>query len=314
MTWGEKRFNNLDYYLKSQFGEKIYKVSLDGGFTCPNRDGKISSNACIFCSESGSGEFAGDREKNIFQQVEEQIDFLNKGKDKKYIAYFQNFTGTYGEIHYLRELYNKVLKHPNIVGLAIGTRADCLDDEVLELLAELNKKTHLYIEIGLQSSKDETAEIINRGYKTEIFSEKTKKLRELGIKVVAHVIIGLPKETELDILNTIKFLNETKVWGIKLHLLYILKNTRLYDYYEKEHFHILKKDEYIELIVKIIGILNENIVIHRLTGDAPWKDLFEPKWSTDKRGILNSINKALKENEIYQGKYQNKSYNEVEEL
>lgn len=302
MFWGEKRFNNLDFYLKNSFGEKIFKVSLDGGFTCPNRDGTLSYKGCIFCSESGSGEFAGNRKNTIFNQIEEQIKFLGKGKDKKYIAYFQNFTGTYGKIEYLKNIYEEALKHPSIVGLAIATRADCLNKEVLELLDDLNKRTHLWIEIGLQSSNDETAKIINRGYETRVFSEKMEKLRKLNIKVVSHVIIGLPNETEKDVFNTIKFLNKEKTWGIKLHLLYILNNTELYEYYKKESFKILKKEEYIKFICEIITLADENIVIHRLTGDAPWKDLIEPIWSTDKRGILNGINRYLKENDIYQGK------------
>ena len=303
MNWGEKRFNSLDYYLKNSFGEKVFKVSLDGGFTCPNRDGTLSTQGCIFCSESGSGEFTGDRKNSIYKQIDEQIQFLEKGKEKKYIAYFQNFTGTYGNVEYLRSIYEEALTHPNIVGLAIATRADCLDNEVLELLDELNKKTHLWIEIGLQSSNDTSAKIINRGYETIVFSEKMKVLHKLDIKVVAHVIIGLPNEKVEDMLETIKFINESKVWGTKLHLLYILKNTKLHELYEKEKFRIFSKEEYIELIVKIIGILDENIVIHRLTGDAPWKDLLEPKWSTDKKGILNGINRLLKEKESYQGKF-----------
>ena len=303
MNWGEKRFNSLDYYLKNSFGEKVFKVSLDGGFTCPNRDGTLSTQGCIFCSESGSGEFTGDRKNSIYKQIDEQIQFLEKGKEKKYIAYFQNFTGTYGNVEYLRSIYEEALTHPNIVGLAIATRADCLDNEVLELLDELNKKTHLWIEIGLQSSNDTSAKLINRGYETIVFSEKMKALHKLDIKVVAHVIIGLPNEKVEDMLETIKFINESKVWGTKLHLLYIIKNTKLHELYEKEKFRIFSKEEYIELIVKIIGILDENIVIHRLTGDAPWKDLLEPKWSTDKKGILNGINRLLKEKESYQGKF-----------
>lgn len=302
MTWGEKNYNNIDYYLKKEFGEKIFKVSLDGGFTCPNRDGTISNEGCIFCSETGSGEFAGSRRKSINQQIDEQIIFLNKGQDKKYIAYFQNFTGTYGDIEYLRKIYYEALQHKNIVGLAIATRGDCLGQEVIELLSELNQKTHLWIEIGLQSSNDKSAELINRGYTTEIFSEKIKELSKNNIKVVCHVILGIPFESKKETLETIKYINNKNIWGIKLHLLYILKNTRLSKLYEKEKFMTYTKEEYIEVISEIIGILDKSIVIHRLTGDAPWKDLEEPKWSTDKRGILNGITKYLKENNIYQGK------------
>ncbi len=302
MNWGEKRFNNLDFYLKNYFGEKVYKVSLDGGFTCPNRDGKLSFDGCIFCSDSGSGEFAGDKSQKIYNQIEKQMEFLGKGKDKKYIAYFQNFTGTYGDINYLREIYESALSHENIVGIAIGTRADCLDLEVIELLRELNKRTLLWIEIGLQSSKDETAILINRGYKTELFEKKVKELQSYNIKIVAHVIIGLPFEEEKDILKTINLLNKLGVWGVKIHLMYILKNTKLHKLYLEKAFKLMSKDEYVSLVAEIIGRLSKDIVIHRLTGDAPWKDLFEPKWSTDKRGILNQITKELKEKNIYQGK------------
>ena len=302
MIWGEKSFNNIDYYLKEKFGEKIFKVSLDGGFTCPNRDGTLSYKGCIFCSESGSGEFAGDRKNSKTNQINEQIKFLEKGVDKKYIAYFQNFTGTYGNIDYLRTIYEEAIKHPNIVGIAIATRADCLSEEVLGLLSEFNKKTHLWIEIGLQTVNDKTAEIINRGYKTEIFTEKMKELNKRNIKVVIHVIIGLPNENKNDVFSTIDYINEQKTWGIKLHLLYILKNTGLFEYYKSNPFEIMKKEEYISLVTEIISRLDKKIVIHRLTGDAPWKDLYEPKWSTDKRGILNGINKFLKEKKIYQGK------------
>lgn len=302
MIWGEKSFNNIDYYLKEKFGEKIFKVSLDGGFTCPNRDGTLSYKGCIFCSESGSGEFAGNRKNSITNQINEQIKFLEKGVDKKYIAYFQNFTGTYGNIDYLRSVYEEAIKHPNIVGLAIATRADCLSEEVLGLLSKFNEKTHLWIEIGLQTVNDKTAEIINRGYKTEIFTEKMKELNKRNIKVVTHVIIGLPNENKNDVFSTIDYINEQKTWGIKLHLLYILKNTGLFEYYKSNPFEIMKKEEYISLVTEIISRLDKKIVIHRLTGDAPWKDLYEPKWSTDKRGILNGINKLLKEKKIYQGK------------
>ena len=302
MVWGEKSFNNIDYYLKEKFGEKIFKVSLDGGFTCPNRDGTLSYKGCIFCSESGSGEFTGNRKNSITNQINEQIKFLEKGVDKKYIAYFQNFTGTYGNIDYLRSVYEEAIKHPNIVGLAIATRADCLSEEVLGLLSEFNEKTHLWIEIGLQTVNDKTAEIINRGYKTEIFTEKMKELNKRNIKVVTHVIIGLPNENKNDVFSTIDYINEQKTWGIKLHLLYILKNTGLFEYYKSNPFEIMKKEEYISLVTEIISRLDKKIVIHRLTGDAPWKDLYEPKWSTDKRGILNGINKLLKEKKIYQGK------------
>lgn len=302
MRWGEKRYNSLNYELRSEFGEKIFKVSLDGGFTCPNRDGTISHKGCIFCNDSGSGDFAGDRRKTITDQIDEQIEFLGKGRDKKYIAYFQNFTNTYGDIEYLRKIYEEAMEHPGIVGLAISTRADCLPDEVVELLKELNKKTFLWIEIGLQSIHDKSAEVINRGYAFDVFDSNIPKLAEAGIRVVVHVIVGLPRETKEETLETIKYLSSIDVWGVKIHLLHIIKDTELQRYYLEKPFKLYEKDEYIEFVVELIEHLNPNIVIHRLTGDGTWATLFAPMWSTDKRGVLNGINSLLKKKDTCQGR------------
>lgn len=302
MKWGEKRFNNLDYQLKKEFGEKVYKVSIDAGFSCPNRDGTISSKGCIFCSDKGSGEFAGDRCESIYSQIEKQISFLNKGKDKKYIAYFQNFTNTYADVIYLKKVYTEALGHKNIVGIAIATRADCLDEEVINLIDYFNKRTFLWLEIGLQTIHNRTAEIINRGYKIDLFERKMATLADIKIKVVIHLIFGLPFETYEDIKLSIKKMNDYNIWGIKIHLLYIIKNTELYKYYMNRQFKIFKKDEYISMVVDMLEILDKDIVIHRLTGDGMKETLFEPKWSLNKRAVLNGINSLLKKRNTWQGK------------
>lgn len=298
-----ERFYKLNTYLKEKFNEKTYKVSLDGGFTCPNRDGKISNKGCLFCSDVGSGEFAGNRKKTITEQIDEQLEFIkSKVKDGKVIAYFQNFTNTYGNVEYLRKIYYEALSHERVIGIAIATRPDCLDDEIIELLDEINKKYFLWIELGLQTVNDDIANIINRGYKTEVYRDITKKLNEKNIKFVTHMIIGLPNEKKEDLYNTVKLINDVHSWGIKIHLLYILKNSNLLRYYEKNLFKVYDKDEYEDTIVELLNILSPEIVIHRLTGDAKKDELFAPLWSTNKRGILNSIEKKLKATNSYQGK------------
>ena len=298
-----ERFYKLNTYLKEKFNEKIYKVSLDGGFTCPNRDGKISNKGCLFCSDVGSGEFAGNRKKSITEQINEQLEFIkNKVQDGKVIAYFQNFTNTYGNIEYLKKIYYEALSHERVIGIAIATRPDCLDDEIINLLDEINKKYFLWIELGLQTANDDIANIINRGYKTEVYIDITKKLNEKNIKFVTHMIIGLPNEEKEDLYNTVKLINDVQSWGIKIHLLYILKNSNLLRYYEKTPFKIYEKEEYEDTIVELLNILSPKIVIHRLTGDAKKDELFAPLWSTNKRGILNSIEKKLKATNSYQGK------------
>lgn len=298
-----ERFYKLNTYLKEKFNGKIYKVSLDGGFTCPNRDGKISNKGCLFCSDVGSGEFAGNRKKSITEQINEQLEFIkNKVQDGKVIAYFQNFTNTYGNIEYLKKIYYEALSHERVIGIAIATRPDCLDDEIINLLDEINKKYFLWIELGLQTANDDIANIINRGYKTEVYIDIAKKLNEKNIKFVTHMIIGLPNEEKEDLYNTVKLINDVQSWGIKIHLLYILKNSNLLRYYEKTPFKIYEKEEYEDTIVELLNILSPKIVIHRLTGDAKKDELFAPLWSTNKRGILNSIEKKLKASNSYQGK------------
>lgn len=297
------RFYSLNNYLKEKFGHKIYKVSLDGGFTCPNRDGKISYKGCLFCSDRGSGEFTGERGKSITEQIDEQLEFIyKKNSDNDVIAYFQNFTNTYAPIDYLRKIYYEALSHEKVIGIAIATRPDCLDDEILNLLSEINEKFFLWIELGLQTAENNIAKIINRGYDTDCYINICKKLNERNIKFVTHMIVGLPQETKENLFDTIDLINNVNSWGIKIHLLYILKNSRLEKYYKENPFKIYEKDEYTEIVTELIERLNPNIVIHRLTGDAKKDELFMPLWSADKRNVLNEIQKKLKIKNIFQGK------------
>ena len=293
----------LNDFLKEKFNEKIYKVSLDGGFTCPNRDGKVSRGGCIFCSENGSGDFTATKLKSIHAQIEEQIDLVSKKyKGDKYIAYFQNFTNTYAEVSYLRKIYEEALSHEKIVGLAIATRPDCLGDDVLELLAELNKKTFLWVELGLQTLNDYVAKYFNRAYETEIYKEASEKLNRLNIKFVTHIIIGLPKEENDDYLKTAIFAQNCGTWGIKLHLMYVVKNTPLEKLYLNGGLKVNTKEEYVEKVVNVLENISSEIVVHRLTGDGDRETLVAPLWSIKKIDVLNSIHKELKRRNTYQGK------------
>ena len=300
------KFYKLNSFLKENFKEKIYKVSLDGGFTCPNRDGKISNKGCLFCSDKGSGEFAGDRCKTITAQIDEQIDFMkDKIGSSKVIAYFQNFTNTYGDIEYLRKIYYEALNHEKVIGIAIATRPDCLSDDVINLLDEINKKYFLWVELGLQTANDSIGKIINRGYDTTVYIDSCRILNEKNIKFVTHMIVGLPNEEKKDLYDTIDLINSVKSWGIKIHLLYILKNSKLLNYYQQNPFKIYEKDEYENTVIELLERLSPSIVVHRLTGDAKKDELFEPLWSLNKRSILNSIEKKLKSSKSYQGKFFN---------
>ena len=293
----------LNDFLKEKFNEKIYKVSLDGGFTCPNRDGKVSKGGCIFCSENGSGDFTATKLKSIHAQIEEQIDLVSKKyKGDKYIAYFQNFTNTYAEVSYLRKIYQEALSHEKIVGLAIATRPDCLGDDVLELLAELNKKTFLWVELGLQTVNDDVAKYFNRAYETEIYKEASEKLNRLDIKFVTHIIIGLPKEEDDDYLKTAIFAQNCGTWGIKIHLMYVVKNTPLEKLYLNGGLKVNTKEEYVEKVINILENISSEVVVHRMTGDGDRQTLVAPLWSIKKIDVLNSIHKELKRRNTYQGK------------
>lgn len=293
-----RRFYSLNDFFKDEFKDKIFKVSLDGGFTCPNRDGKVAHGGCIFCSDVGSGEFAGNRRKSITEQIDEQLEFLkDKVKDKKVIAYFQNFTNTYGDVEYLREIYYEALNHPKVLGLAIGTRPDCIEDDTLELLKEINEKHFFWIELGLQTIDDKVAKIINRGYPLSTYIETSKKLKDSGIKFVTHMIVGLPTEEREDILNTAKCIVQSGAWGIKIHSLHIIKGTPLERLYNDKKFKVFTLDEYVDIVVTILKLLPDKMVVHRVTGDGKKDEVVEPKWSLNKRKVLNEIEKELKKRE-----------------
>lgn len=305
--WGDKPYNSLNYYLRDKFNEKVFKISIDGGFSCPNRDGKISKGGCIFCSEKGSGDYAGDRNKSIREQfidIEHQMN--KKWKKGKYIMYFQAYTNTYAQVDELRKKYQEALEvNENVVGIAIATRPDCLNEDVLNLLDEFSKKTFLWIELGLQTIHEKSAEYINRGYDLKLFEEKINELNKRDIKVVAHHIIGIPGESKDEILASVKYLSETPIWGIKFHLLHVMKNTKLADEFFRGKFNTLSKENYIEIVCKSIGMLREDIVIHRITGDAPRNLLISPMWSLKKWEVLNGIHNYLDKEKIYQGLYYN---------
>lgn len=287
------KYTTLNNYLKDRFGTKVYKLALDGGFTCPNRDGAIDTRGCIFCSKGGSGDFAESRSLSITEQIEKGKERVSKKiKDGKYIAYFQAFTNTYAPIDYLKEIYTKAIIHPDIVALSIGTRPDCLGDDVLELLNELNKIKPIFVELGLQTINEETAKYIRRGYTLDVYDKAVESLHKIGINVVTHIIIGLPNETKEDMLKSVKYACRVTD-GIKLQLLHVLKDTDLAIEYENNKFQILTLEEYTDIIVDCVRIIPENVVIHRLTGDGAKKDLIAPLWSANKKNVLNTINKAL---------------------
>lgn len=308
MMWNDKAFHSLNYELKKVFKEKIIKLSIDGNFTCPNRDGKISTDGCIFCSESGSGDFTSGRHLSISEQIQKQKDMLSsKWANGKYIAYFQNFTSTYDTIDSLKKKYEEALLCEDIVGIAIATRPDCIDSEILEYLSELNNKTFLWIELGLQSIHEKSSSFIRRGYELEVFETTFTALKNRDIKTVVHLISNLPTESEEDFLESVKYISKLKPWGVKIHLLHILKNTDLYNYYLNNPFNFMTADEYIAFICKSLSLLHPDIVIHRLTGDGKKEDLVAPTWPLNKRYVLNGIDKYLKENKLFQGS----SYNEI---
>lgn len=294
----------MNSFLKEKFGEKVFKISLDGGFSCPNRDGKISNTGCIFCSERGSGDFAGNRKFSISRQFEDIKNMMKKKwKKGEYIAYFQAYTNTYGDIDTLKAKYDEALSQEDVVGLAIATRPDCIDDDILNLLQEYNNKTYLWIELGLQTVHDDTAKLINRGYNLNVFEKALERLRLKNIDVVVHTIFGLPGENQKDMLDTIKYISKKDIQGIKMHLLHLMEYTPLMRLYEAGKLNFMSQEEYIDVVCKAISILREDIVIHRLTGDAPRSLLVEPKWSIKKWEILNAIDNRLKSENIYQGLY-----------
>ena len=301
--WGEKRYYSLDYYIKETYGEKLYKLSLDGGMTCPNRDGSIDNRGCIFCSAGGSGDFAGDRRLSIREQISEAKHLVSrKHTGSSYIAYFQAYTNTYAPVDYLEKIFTEAISEPDIRILSIATRPDCLSYEVLELLSRLNQIKPLWVELGLQTMHKKSADFIRRGYDLDVFEKAVYDLKNIGITVITHVILCLPDENTTMMLETISYLNELPIDGIKLQLLHILKGTDLANVYEANPFSLPNLEEYVELLGQIISHLREDIVIHRLTGDGPKSLLIAPLWTGNKRLVLNHIQKYLKDADIWQGK------------
>lgn len=289
------KYTTLNSYLKNKFGCKVYKLAVDGGFTCPNRDGTLGTRGCIFCSRGGSGEFAESKEKSVTQQIDDGKKRVEKKiKNGKYIAYFQAFTNTYAPVCKLKSLYTEAINHPDIVALSIGTRPDCLGNDVLELLDEMNKIKPVFIELGLQTIHEDTAQYIRRGYPLEVYDKAVDDLHKIGINVVTHLIIGLPGESEQDILQSVEYVCK-KTDGIKLQLLHILEGTDLADEYRECKVDVLSLEEYTSIIKHCVEIIPDNVVIHRLTGDGAKKDLIAPLWSADKKHVLNTINKAIEE-------------------
>lgn len=296
-TLDNKRYHTFNYFLKEKFGKKVFKVALDAGFTCPNK----KSGGCIFCSE-GSKSNITDRKKSVLEQFEEVKNImLKKWPDSYYIPYLQANTNTYESIDKLKEIYEPLLKLNNIVGFAIATRPDCITDEVLEYLKDINKRTFLMVELGLQSSKDKTLDFINRGHDVKCFDRMVKKLKDNNIFVVAHIINGLPYESKEDMVNTVKHINDLNVDAIKIHMLHVIRNTRLEKIYEETSFHILTKQEYIDIVCDELTYLKPEIVIERITGDPIIEDLITPTWLTKKFVLLNDIDKEMKKRNIYQG-------------
>lgn len=303
MRWGEKRYYSFDFYLKQTFGKKLYKLSLNGGMTCPNRDGKLDTRGCIFCSRGGSGDFATSSKLSVTDQIEEGKKQVSaKYKGSSYIAYFQAYTNTYAPVSYLREMFSEAIHHPDICVLSIATRPDCLSEEVISLLAELNQIKPVWVELGLQTIHEETAKFIRRGYPLSVFETSVKNLRDSGITVIVHTIIGLPRETPSMILDTIKYLNTQDIQGVKLQLLHVLENTDLADYYIEHPFRIPTMEEYFSLLSECICFLRPDIVIHRLTGDGPKNILIAPLWSANKKQVLNQMQAWFRQHDIWQGK------------
>ena len=303
IRWGEKPYHSMDYDLKKIYNEKVYKITLDGGMTCPNRDGKVGTRGCIFCSVKGSGDFAGSRKDPISLQLKKGKEALNSKRHvSSYIAYFQAFTNTYGTIDHLRKIFTEAISDSDVKILSIATRPDCLGPDVIELLNELNKIKPVWVELGLQTMHENTAEYIRRGYKLPGFEKAVHDLRSIGVQVIVHTILYLPGETTEDMLETIHYLNHMDIQGIKYQLLHILKGTDLAKDYEKEPFHSPSMEEYIEMLGKCIAHTNPDITIHRLTGDGPSDLLIAPLWTSQKRTVLNALHKYLKEENIWQGK------------
>lgn len=303
-TWGDKRFHTWNYHLRQQFQAKVFKVPLDGGFTCPNRDGKVAIGGCTFCSARGSGDFAGDRRADLYQQFHEVKSRMHaKWPQAKYIGYFQAFSNTYAPVAELREMYELILQQDGVVGLSIATRPDCLPDDVVAYLAELNERTYLWVELGLQTIHERTQQRINRGHDFACYLDGVKKLRKHNIRVCSHIIYGLPGETYDDMMETARAVAQMDIQGIKIHLLHLLRNTPMVKQYEQGLVRFLSQEEYTKLVVDTLEILPPEMVIHRVTGDGPPDLLIGPMWSRKKWAVLNGIDAELLRRNSWQGKH-----------
>lgn len=303
MDWNGKPYHTLDWELKRRFGTKVYKLALDGGMTCPNRDGTLGRRGCIFCSAGGSGDFAGNPADSITRQIDIQDAKLQEKRKVKYlIAYFQAFTNTYAPVDYLRKIYTEAISHPKVAVLSIGTRPDCLGPQVLELLSELNQQKPVWVELGLQTIHPATADYIRRGYPLSCFSQAVEQLRQRDLEVIVHTILGLPGESRQDILETMEYLNHQDIQGIKLQLLHVLKGTDLAADYLAGKFSTYTMEEYLDTVIDCLEHLSPEIVIHRLTGDGPKDLLLAPSWSSAKRRVLNTLHQECKRRGAYQGR------------
>lgn len=286
-------------YCKQIFGEKVYKISLNSGLTCPNRDGKCGTRGCIFCSAGGSGEFSADAGKSISEQISDAKQLVSqKFKGDKFIAYFGSFTNTYADVEYLEKIFTECINDTSVVALSIATRPDCLGQDIIDLIYRLNKIKPVWVELGLQTIHEDTAQYIRRGYSLPVYDEALKALKKTGVHIITHIILGLPGETTEQMLSSVEYVVKKGTDGIKLQLLHILKGTDLYKEYSAGKLRVMTQQEYIDILIKALKIIPENVVIHRLTGDGPKSILAAPLWSADKKSVLNAINRAIKENNL----------------
>ncbi|WP_174734933.1 TIGR01212 family radical SAM protein [Mesobacillus harenae] len=299
-----KRYHTWNYHLRQEFGHKVFKIALDGGFDCPNRDGTVAHGGCTFCSAAGSGDFAGDRAESLEAQfVEGKNKMHKKWKDGKYMAYFQAYTNTHAPVEVLKEKFEAVLKQEGVVGLSIATRPDCLPDDVVEYLADLNKRTYLWVELGLQTVHERTALLINRAHDYQCYKEGVSKLRSHGIRICTHIINGLPLENPEMMMETARQAAKLDVQGIKIHLLHLLKGTPMVKQFEKGMLEFLSLDDYVNLVCDQLEVLPPEMIVHRITGDGPIDLMIGPMWSVNKWEVLNSIDAELKRRNSWQGKY-----------
>ena len=297
----KERYNHLNSYLKNKFGQRTLKICVDGGFTCPNRDGKKGYGGCIFCGERGSGEHL--KNIDISAQVKKHLESYRGQRAEKFIVYFQNFTNTYDSIDNLRKKYTSALVDDRIIGIAIATRPDCIDEDIVKLLSEFTDKYYVSVELGLQTSNDETGILLNRGYTSSDFTTAVKLLNKYNIDVIAHIMIGLPNEDKKDIENTVKFVNNHNIQGLKIHSTYIISNTKLEDMYKNNEYSPISLEYYLDSLCYVLTHINPNIIIHRISGDAPKDLLVAPSWNSHKKLVLNGIDKILRERDLNQGMY-----------